>query len=657
MDAARVTEPARARFLERMEFGGDYNPEQWSPMVWEEDVKLMRRAGVTVATVGVFSWARLEPRPGEYCFEWLDDVLDRLHDGGIQVMLATATASPPSWMATLHPESLPETADGIRLGPGSRQHYSPSSSIFRRHALRLVERIVERYADHPALSAWHIGNEYGCHVPKSYDAESITAFRAWLQRKYNTVAALNAAWCTAFWGQEYQSFEEVGVPRATPTFPNPTQLLDFDRFSSDALLDLYLAELSIVRRITPDVPATTNFMGLFKNADYWSWAQHLDFISDDVYPDPADGDSYVLLAAQRDLMRSLAAGKQWIVMESATSAVQWRAVNVPKPRGLHRLQSLQAVARGADGILHFQWRQSYGGAERFHSSMVPHAGPDSRIFREVCSLGSELGDLGGLTVGTRVHADVAIILDWDSWRAVEQDAMPSKVSYLEHLLAWYRPFLRAGITVDFQPADADLSAYSIVVAPMLHVVTDSTAANLGRVVEGGNVLIVGYFSGVVNADLHVWLGGYLGPLRPVLGVRVEEYAPIVPGQQVAVDGSFSGYASTWQDVVANEDAEVIANFADGYAADGPAITRRGQDNGAAWYVATLPSLELMDQLVTKWAEEAGVPRLIDVPVDGIEAVKRGDTTFVINHQGEEREVKLSDGETVRLQAYDVFQKS
>ncbi|WP_432246191.1 beta-galactosidase (plasmid) [Arthrobacter sp. G.S.26] len=653
IESERMLETPRPPFLQRIEFGGDYNPEQWSPQIWDEDVQLMRRAGVTVATVGVFSWARLEPRPGEYCFKWLDDILDRLHKGGIQVMLATATASPPPWMATLHPDSLPETAEGTRLGPGSRQHYSPSSSAFRTHALRLVEKIVERYAGHPALCAWHIGNEYGCHVPKSYDTESTTAFRAWLQQKYGTVAALNDAWCTAFWAQEYQSFEEVSVPRATPTFPNPTQMLDFDRFSSDALLHLYLAELSIVRRITPDIPVTTNFMGMFKSADYWSWVQHLDFISDDVYPDPADEDSYVGLAAQRDLMRSLAAGKPWIVMESATSAVQWRSVNVPKPRGLHRLQSLQAVARGADGILHFQWRQSYGGAERFHSSMVPHAGPESRIFKEVCSLGSELADLGQLT-GLRVQADVAFILDWDSWRAVEQDAMPSTVSYLDHLLAWYRPFLRAGITVDFQPASADLSVYAMVVAPMLHVVTERTAENLARVVDGGNVLIVGCFSGVVNEDLHVWLGGYLGPLRPILGVRVEEYAPVNPGLPLAIDGLVKGTASTWQDVVVNEDAEVIASFMDGYAVSSPALTRREKNNGAAWYVATLPSPELMDQLVARWVGESQVTPLLAAPVDGVEAVQRGDITFLINHRAEEREVEIGPSEIVRLGGYQVF---
>jgi beta-galactosidase len=331
--------PARLHLaLDRLQFGGDYNPEQWQPDVWDEDVRLMRTAGVTLATVGVFSWSRLEPFAGEYDFEWLDEVLDRLHAGGVGVLLATATASPPPWFSRRYPESLPVTAEGVRLHPGSRQHYSPSSAAYRRHALQLVEQMAGRYGSHPALVAWHVNNEYGCHVPRSFDEESAAAFRGWLSERYGTIAALNDTWGTDFWSQRYSTFQEVDPPRATPTFANPAQLLDFDRFSSDALLALYRAEAEVLRRLTPEVPLTTNFMGFFRNADYWSWAQHIDVITDDAYPDPADPESYVWLSAQRDLMRSLGEGRPWLLMECATSAVQWRPPNAPKPPGMYRAQ-------------------------------------------------------------------------------------------------------------------------------------------------------------------------------------------------------------------------------------------------------------------------------------------------------------------------------
>ena len=177
--------------MDRIWYGGDYNPEQWPREVWDEDVRLMQRAGVTVATVGVFSWAKLEPEDGRFEFEWLDDVLDRLHAGGIRVDLATATASPPPWLVHEHPDVLPVTEDGVVLSVGSRQHYSPGSATYRRYADRLVRAVAERYRNHPALEAWHVNNELGCHVHRDYSDESAAAFRRWLEHRYGDVATLN----------------------------------------------------------------------------------------------------------------------------------------------------------------------------------------------------------------------------------------------------------------------------------------------------------------------------------------------------------------------------------------------------------------------------------------------------------------------------------
>jgi beta-galactosidase len=641
----------------RLQFGGDYNPEQWEPDVWDEDVELMRRAGVTVATVGVFSWSRLEPRPGEYDFTWLDDVLDRLHAGGIEVMLATATASPPAWFSRRYPESMPVTADGVRLSFGSRQHYSPSSSDYKRHALRLVEQMASRYGSHPALVAWHVNNEYGCHVPQSFDDESAADFRAWLFRRYGTVAALNRAWGTDFWSQRYDSFDEVEPPRATPTFANPTQLLDYDRFSSDALLALYLAEVEVLRRVTPDVPVTTNFMGFFRNADYWQWAPYVDFISDDAYPNPTDPEAYVGLCATRDLMRSLGGNRPWLLMESATSAVQWRPANAPKPPGMHRAQSLQAVARGADGVLHFQWRQSAAGAEKFHSAMLPHAGPSSRVFGEVCELGADLAGLSQRMVGQPVPAQAAMLLDWDSWRAVEQGGTPARQDYVAHLLAWYRPFLRRGITIELRPPSVDLTAYSLVIAPMLHVAGQDELHSLDGYVRDGGHLVVGYQSAILDRDLHVWQGGYLGPLQRTLGVTLEEWAPlaptpVAPKPTTRLAGELAGTASQWQDVLVVADAEVMATYEDGFAAGSPAITRRAEGSGVAWYVGTLPDEALFDALIQRWATDAQVAVLFEAPTTGVEAVVRGDTLVAINHTPEHLDVPLAGG-SVRLDPFGV----
>lgn len=636
-------------------FGGDYNPEQWPEDVWPDDVRLMQRAGVTIATVGVFSWAKLEPRDGEFDFAWLDRVIDGLHAGGIAVDLATATASPPPWLSRAHPDILPVTVDGVTLGVGSRQHYSPSSSTYRRYAARLVRALAERYGSHPAVVAWHVNNEYGCHVSHSYDAESAAAFRAWLEAKYGDIAALNHAWGTAFWSQHYESFDEVDVPRAMPSFPNPTQLLDFDRFSAQALLDCYRSEVTILRELTPHMPVTTNFMGLFRDADYWEWAREVDFVSDDSYPDPADPLSPGYTAMTRDLMRSLGGGKPWMLMEQATGAVNWRRRNAPKLPGENRLYSMQAVARGADGILYFQWRQSAAGAEKFHSALVPHAGEHTRIFREVSALGAELASMADV-VGGRVEARVAIVLDWDAWWALEQDAAPAHLEYLEELAVWHSALRALGVTADFVAADGDLDPYALVIAPALFAAPRSSLDALSAVPARGGALIVGYQTGILDENLHVHDGGYLGPLQAALGVRVEEFAPLAgPDLRATGDApvpatvlSTGATASVWTELVHADDAEVLATFTEGLATGGPAITRRG----TAWYVATRPEPGAVLELLRSALRSAGVEPLLDGSDPELEVVDRGGSRWVLNFGRAQKTVTVGDT-TIAVEALDL----
>ena len=653
-------------------YGGDYNPEQWPEEIWDEDVRLMNRAGVSLATVGVFSWARLEPRPGEYDFDWLDTVLDLLHAGGVRVDLATATASPPPWLAVKHPDTLPVTEDGIRLSFGSRQQYCPSSPIYREKSQELVRRIVERYADHPALELWHVNNEYGCHVSHCYCDVSAEAFRRWLRARYGTVDELNRVWGTAFWSQRYDSFDEVMPPRAAPTFRNPTQLLDFDRFSSDELLECYRGELRIIRERSA-VPVTTNFMGFFKPVDYWKWAAEVDIVSDDTYPDPADPNSPAYAAMVRDLMRSLGGGAPWILMEQSPSAVNWRRQNAAKAPGQMRAWSYQAVARGADGVLFFQWRQSAAGSEKFHSGLVPHAGTDTRVWREVEQLGTELAALSLGTgseaiAGSRVPADIAITLDWDSWWALEQPASPTDVSYLQTLFAWHRAITSLGLTVDFVRSHDDLSAYRVVVAPAHFAASDAQVENLASFAQTGS-LVVGFGTAITDENLHVRLGGYLGePLRRALGVWIEEFAPpaapdltaqgVRDAPPIRLLGEILGddpLGGIWSEYVRVTDAETVATFADGPLSGWPAVTRRaregdagsgsgsgaGSGSGSGWYIATLLDPSSLRSLVERIVADAG----IDVPAPvatgtQVEVVRRGGVVFVINHGADDAEVVI-----------------
>lgn len=609
--------------LAHLAYGGDYNPEQWPESVWEEDVRLMQEAGVNLVSLGIFAWAKLEPQPGVYDFAWLDRIIDQLHAGGVQIALATATASPPPWLAHQHPASLPVTAEGVTLWPGGRQHYCPSSPAYRSAAANLVRKIAERYANHPALALWHVGNEYACHVSECFCDESAHAFRAWLQRRYGDLAALNNAWGTAFWSQQYSAWEEIHPPRAAPTYPNPGQQLDWRRFSSDALLECYELERGILRELTPNVPITTNFMANFKPLNYWTWAAREDLVTLDCYPDPADTAAHIDAAMNYDLVRSLGHGRPWVLMEQAPSQVNWRAQNLAKRPGQMRLWSHQAIARGANGVMFFQWRASQAGAEKFHSGMLPHAGVASRTFREIAELGQELRSLDAL-LPTQVQAQVAIMFDWESWWALELDSKPTAdLRLIDQVRSYYAPLFARNITVDFVPPNADLSRYRLVLVPNLYLVRDVTAQALENYVAAGGMLAISFFSGIVNEHEHIRLGGYPAPFRNLLGIRISEFMPYAPGQANGIVGADDAhYACTlWSDLIELEDATSLAHYTDGWYAGSPAITRHTFGEGAAYYLGTRPDEAGMSWFLDQICREAAVQPEFVAPA-GVEAVMR-----------------------------------
>ncbi len=584
-------------------YGGDYNPEQWSPPVWREDAALMRKAGVNLATVGVFSWARLEPAPGEYDFAWLAEVLDLLYDAGVGVALGTPTASPPPWLSVAHPEVLPVNASGVRYSPGSRQHFCVHHPEYRAHALRIVSELARRLGDHPAIRIWHVHNEFACHVPQCFCDVSAAAFRIWLRERYDTVEAMNEAWGASFWSQRYRDFDEVLPPRVVPALPNPGHHLDYRRFSSDSYLAHYVAERDLLRSVAGHVPVTTNYMGFFKPLDYFAWAREQDLCSTDNYPDPADPDSPMLTAMHYDLIRSLKKDVPWTVMEQTTFRVNWRPVNAAKVPGEMRRGSYQALARGAAGILFFQWRASAAGTEKFHSAMLGHAGTATPAWREVIELGEELQRLGELTTA-RVAADCAILFSWPNWWAVEQIGQPSaELRLLEQVRWMYRPLFEAGVTADFAAPDEDLSGYPVVLVPSLYLLTEAQGANLRRYVENGGTAVISFWSGIVDEHDRVHLGPYGGPLRELIGGGVVDVAPLQPGQSVEVawaDGRRSAgtlsfgtlsfgtlsFGTLWQDLIEPADGEVLARYDGGPWAGYPAVLSQQAGAGRAIYVGT-----------------------------------------------------------------------
>jgi beta-galactosidase len=629
-------------------YGGDYNPEQWPREVQEEDVELMRAAGVNLVTVGLFSWALLEPSPGHYDFHWLDEVVDRLHAAGISVDLGTPTAAPPPWFSRLHPETLPVSRDGVRFGVGGRQNACPSSPIYRDATARLARELASHYRSHDGVVLWHIHNEYGAPLGECYCDTSVSAFRGWLATTYGDLKSLNAAWGTTFWSQRYGDWDEIDAPRTNHTAVNPAQRLDFARFSSQEHLACFTLQRDILREITPAVPVTTNFMtSNCKSMDLWRWAKEVDVVANDHYLDAERPDNHINLAMAADLSRSLGGGRPWMLMEHSTGAVNWQPRNLAKRPGEMARNSLAHVARGSDSVLFFQWRQSRFGAEKFHSAMVPQAGTDSALWQEVVRLGASLRTLGEVR-GSVVEAQVAVVWDWESYWALELDWRPSAdLSFRERMDAYYEALWREHVTVDFVHPSADLSGYRLVVAPSLYLLSELSAKNLRSYVESGGHLLMSFFSGIADEHDTVHGGAYPGALRDVLGLSIEEFHPLRAGETVPLSGG--GRGSIWSERVRPSSAVPLALFEAGLDKGHPAVTRNGLGRGAAWYVAT--ALDDLRPLLSRALDESGVSRPRNVP-DTVEWVRRGNYLFLLNH-GERnaavpgvRGQSLLDGETV-----------
>jgi len=633
--------------LPRIWYGADYNPDQWSEEVWREDMRLMNLAYVNIATLPVFSWSLLQPEENRYEFSWLDRILDLMAENGIYACLATSTAAQPAWMSKRYPDTLRTDINGVKRKHGQRVNFCPSSRNYRRYSQALARKLAERYRDHPALVAWHVANEYG---QRCYCDLCAEGFREWLKDRYGSLDGVNWAWYTNFWSHRFSAWDQIETPTENGERRNQPMMLDYDRYQNQAQLECYLGEYRVLKEITPNVPVTTNLMGTFKALDYHAWAPHLDVVSWDNYP-PRDADMGVI-AMRHELMRGLKDGQPFMLMEQTPSTQNWQRYNALKRPGVMRLWSYQAVAHGADTVMFFQWRRGRGGPEKYHGAIVDHVGHENtRVFGEVQALGRELASLDDALLDSRQHSRVALLFDWQNWWAIEYSSGPTvALKYLPQVQKYYTALWRQNVSVDVVRPEADLASYDLVLAPVLHMLRPGVADNLKGYVKRGGTLVTTFFSGYVDQNDLVTLGGYPGDLRNPLGIWVEESDALLPAETNRIimshaQGRIRGEYPCGMlcDLLHLEGAKALATYGDDFYAGWPALTVNRYGDGEAYYVATDPEPAFLEDLLGQLCEERGIRAPFAAPA-GVEITQRHKEgrifTFVLNHNPETAAFRL-----------------
>lgn len=662
--------------IKQVLYGGDYNPEQWPEEVWAEDMRMMKEAHINIVTLNVFSWAALQPDENTYNFEKLDRIMEYVRENGLKVCLATSTGAHPAWMARKHPDILRTDMNGIKRKFGGRHNSCPNSSTYRKYAPKLAEEIAKRYKDYDNIVAWHISNEFG---GECYCENCEKAFRKWLKKEYGTIEAMNKSFNTDFWGHTFYDWDDVVLPDNRTEHFNAFGIdrtmfqgisLDYRRFNSDSILECYELEYDAIKKITPDIPVTTNLMGFYKPLDYQKWAKKMDFISWDNYPAPDDEPAAV--AMNHDLMRGIHNQDSFVLMEQTPSVTNWQPYNRLKRPGEMRLLSYQAAAHGADAIQFFQIRRTVGACEKYHGAVIDHAGrDDTRVFREVKELGAELEKLGDTFLEGRTPSEVAILFDWDNWWAVEYSAGPSiRMKYLDAVKDYYTAAFEQNVPVDIIGVDDDISNYKVVIAPLFYMIKTGYDEKIRKYVKNGGTFITTYFSGIVNEHDLVMEGGYPGTLRDILGIWVEEQDALPENESNRFFYDNAEYpAEMLCDIMHLEGAGSVSLYEEEFYRGTPVITKNQLGKGTAWYIGTRSNRAFYHKLLTDIFRENGIESVMQTP-EGVEATVRenanGKFRFLLNHTNEEKDILMGDncvevitgrgikvGESLRLNGKDV----
>jgi beta-galactosidase len=636
--------------------GVDYYPDQTPESLWEQDARMMADFGMTNVRVAEFAWSLMEPSEGSFEFAWLRRSIDILHKHGIAVILGTPSAAPPPWLTAKYPEVLMVNEEGVTVSPGGRRFTCPTNKVYRRLSVAVATEMARAFADTAGVIGWQIDNEFTLQRwGRCYCKYCRTGFQDWLRSKYGGLDAINSKWGTAFWSQIYTDWSQIPAPLPSNGDPNPGLALDYDRYQSFANASFLEQQLVMLRKVCPNHFVTTNNVGApFDTLDLHELYRNLDFVSHDNYPGFAQmllqgmtAESLPsLISLGHDSMRGVKDGKPFVIMEEQSGKAGQRFF-APQPyKGQLRLWTYQAIAHGAMGVNYFRWDTAPFGAEEYWHGLLNHDRSQSIGFEEIRESVKELKALGREMLESSYLATAALFFDLDSDWALQVQPGQNKLTYPSHLISWYASIASAHAGIDVIRADADLSRYKAVFAPLQYVLSEKQAANIRSFVQTGGLFVTSFRLGAKDESSQIVRTALPGLLRDVMGVDVKDYVPIY-GEKIGVKflsqlAGPDGECALWADLLQPGSASVLATYTGPYA-EQAAITINSFGKGQAVYVGADLDPESLARVLRTLVETAGIKSTFNVP-RGVEITTRkaGDRQwiFLLNHSAKSQEASF-----------------
>ena len=620
-----------------IEIGVDYYPEHWDNTLWDEDIALMKKTGVKVVRIAEFAWSRLEPREGSFEFKWLDKIIDKLSAAGLKIILGTPTNCPPLWMYRNYEETLFVERTGMRTETGIRGHRCLTSKVFRKFVRCIIEQMLVRYGQRSEVIAWQIDNELEAN---HCNCDQCTAsFQKFLKEKYNSIDVLNKLYGNDVWSGDFSDFLEIKTALGSNykyDWLNPSFMLDYQRFASQSTADFICFQRDIIREhIPPHVIITTNACFSAHTPDYYKIFDCLDIAAYDNYPtlykldDPVNSAQSFTL----DLIRGYKRSNFWILEQMSGAFGCW-APQSPSPRpGAIKGYALQAIAHGANLVMHFRWRTSVKGAEMFCHGLLDHHSVPGRRFKEFEELCEEINALE-IPDDTEIQSRVAILYSYEQEHAFKIQQLPPGCTYRQQAELLHAAYTSYGINVDVIEQTAELSKYDIVVVPM-HFVTDAdTVSKLKEHVKAGGIAIVTNRSGVKDKYNACLMERLPGAFSELCGAVVDEYDAIGAKNVDIVSEKHKYIASCWCDILELKGAEPYAEYASEYYSGRVAAARNKFGEGTAYYLGMIGNDAFYRNLALKTLEEASIPHARELP-RGVEIRTRQNAdvkiTFIFNN--------------------------